>query len=274
VAPPTPARGAPPPRHALETPRALADRLRGWARATAAEAALRPTLPAVRNEASAPASDAIGATRIALAHAAHRALARRQLLCALRETPYGSVAANVAIERALREAWQVPADAEWYAGRAIIVTRNDYAAGLFNGDVGLCLIDDADHLQVWFEAAPGRGAALRAFAPNALPQHESAFAITIHKSQGSEYADVAVLLPPDADNRILSRQLLYTAVSRARSRVELWASDAVLRAALAHPIERQGGLRERLLAGTTGVDPIAKNTAITPAASPQLGFEF
>jgi exodeoxyribonuclease V alpha subunit len=83
--------------------------------------------------------------------------------------------------------------------------------------------------------------------------HESAFAITIHKSQGSEYGDVAVLLAPDADNRILSRQLLYTAVSRARRRVELWASEAVLQAALRRPVEREGGLRERLLGAMSTV---------------------
>ena len=74
-----------------------------------------------------------------------------------------------------------------------------------------------------------------------------AYATTIHKSQGSEYDRAAVLLPPDSENRILSRQLLYTAVSRARHGVELWAAPAALETALRRPIARQGGLRERLL---------------------------
>ena len=90
---------------------------------------------------------------------------------------------------------------------------------------------------------------MRAFAPGGLPDHRGAFAVTIHKSQGSEYDHVALLLPPEADNRILSRQLLYTGASRARHTLELWATAAALAAALATPITRAGGLRQRLQAG-------------------------
>jgi len=82
--------------------------------------------------------------------------------------------------------------------------------------------------------------------PNELPDHDLSYALTIHKSQGSEYNHVAVLLPPDGDNRILSRQLLYTAVSRAKIGVELWSSEASLNNALRKVIERAGGLRQRL----------------------------
>jgi exodeoxyribonuclease V alpha subunit len=188
------------------------------------------------------------AERTALVRAAIATLARRQLLCALREGPFGAVALNAAIERQLRKAWHVGEARTWYAGRAVMITHNDYAAGLFNGDVGLCLADANGALRVWFEAAAGaETGALRSFAPNTLPVHETAFAMTIHKSQGSEYAAVAVVLPPDADNRILSRQLLYTAVSRAREQVELWTTPAALRAALRRPVKRQSGLRARLV---------------------------
>jgi exodeoxyribonuclease V alpha subunit len=124
-----------------------------------------------------------------------------------------------------------------------MVTRNDYGSGLFNGDVGLCLRGADGELRVWFEAADG-GA--RAFAPAALPAHEPAWAITIHKSQGSEYGEVAVLLPPDPEHRILSRQLLYTALSRARHAVEIWGPRASLENALARAVPRNGGLRDRL----------------------------
>jgi exodeoxyribonuclease V alpha subunit len=150
---------------------------------------------------------------------------------------------------------------------------------LFNGDVGLCLFDESRRPQVWFESAQtGRrgapAAGLRSFSPSTLPLHEPGFAITIHKSQGSEYDHVAVLLAPDEGNRILSRQLLYTAVSRARRRVELWSSDAVLRAALDRPVEREGGLRERLL-GMPTRKPNVPRAATAPAlAQGQLGFEF
>ncbi len=86
----------------------------------------------------------------------------------------------------------------------------------------------------------------RSFSPRALPAFETAWAMTIHRSQGSEYDEVAVLIPPDPKHRILSRELAYTAVSRARKRAQLWASADSLRAAVAQPVVRRSGLRERL----------------------------
>ena len=176
------------------------------------------------------------------ASAALRKLADRQLLCALRDGSYGADAINAAIESHLRLRWQVPADTVWYPGRVVMITRNHYGAGLFNGDLGLCLRDGEGRLHVWFESEAGA----RAFAPGALPAHDPAWAITIHKSQGSEYGHVAVLLPPDPEHRILSRQLLYTGLSRAKRSVEVWGPQASLDAALARAVRRAGGLRERL----------------------------
>lgn len=252
-------------RHA-ETTRQLGDRLGQHAAAIAAEAALRAHLPDDDDASS-------GVVRGALAVLAHR-----QLLCALREGEFGSIGVNAALERLLRRAWHVGAGTDWYAGRSVIITRNDYSVGLYNGDVGLCLADSNGHLRVWFGTGRdqvGSDAAMRSFAPTALPEHETAFAITIHKSQGSEYDQVAVLLPPETGNRILSRQLLYTAVSRARRGVELWASDAALAAALAHPIVRQGGLRERLGGAAAASPPEPAPPLVTAKASgPQLGFDF
>jgi exodeoxyribonuclease V alpha subunit len=227
--------------HPVESSRQLRSRLSAWASALATEEDLRPRL----SGSPTAVADPVDTARTAL-----DALARRQLLCALREGPFGALAINALLERTLRKEWNVADSTLWYSGRAIMITHNDYAAGLFNGDVGLCLADAHGQLRVWFEAAPdaraGAASGLRSFVPNMLPVHETAFAITIHKSQGSEYDHVAVLLPPDADNRILSRQLLYTAVSRARQHVELWTCTAALSAALARPIERVGALRERL----------------------------
>ncbi|HET9033324.1 MAG TPA: exodeoxyribonuclease V subunit alpha [Dokdonella sp.] len=188
------------------------------------------------------------------------ALRQRQLLCALREGAFGSEAVNAILERMLSHEVDGFSAATWYPGRVVMITRNDAAAGLFNGDVGVCLRDDNDQLRVWFEVTvredktastdiandtPGLQRRAIDFEPGSLPEHKGAFAVTIHKSQGSEYDQVAVLLPPDADNRILSRQLLYTAVSRARQSVEIWGSDAVLDAALATPVRRAGGLAAR-----------------------------
>lgn len=175
------------------------------------------------------------------------ALAGQQLLCALRRDAFGATAINARLETQLRKAWKVPADEVWYPGRAVLITRNDYDSGLFNGDVGLCLADEGGQLRVWFETALADGSAgMRSFAPGTLPAHEGAFAVTIHKSQGSEYARVAVVLPPDTENRILSRQLLYTGVSRAKQKVEIWAAHASLQAAISTPVRRMGGLASKL----------------------------
>ena len=210
---------------------------------------IRPGLPAHR-----AAPEEAGSERSTLAVQALHALARRQLLCALREDAFGALVLNAWIEQHLKQAWDVPADRVWYPGRAVLVTRNDYATRLYNGDVGLCLADAEGALRVWFEATTADGQpAARSFAPGTLPAHEGAFAITIHKSQGSEYDEVAVLLPPDPDSRILSRQLLYTGLSRARQTAWLWSSEASLEAALARPVQRTGGLGDRL-AGAPCVD--------------------
>ena len=172
----------------------------------------------------------------------------RQLLCALREGPFGAEQVNARLEALFRQAAGDGAAGEWYPGRAVMITRNDAASGLFNGDIGLCLRDSAGRLSVWFEGASGleEGNGPRAFAPDALPSHEGAFAITVHKSQGSEYGHVAVLLPPDTDNAVLSRPLLYTAATRARKTLALWCTEPVLQAALAARTTRSSALPQRL----------------------------
>ncbi|KRE87539.1 exodeoxyribonuclease V subunit alpha [Rhodanobacter sp. Soil772] len=176
-------------------------------------------------------------------------LRQLQILCALRDGPFGAQGLNDLIARRLAARFGIDGSRAWYHGRPVIVTRNDYARGLFNGDVGIAL-EGAEGLRVWFELSDRDGnAGLRSYSPRALPAHDSAWAITIHRSQGSEYHDVAVLLPPDPDNRVLTRELVYTAISRAKAHVEIWTTDDSLRAALARPIQRQGGLRERLTPG-------------------------
>ncbi len=175
-----------------------------------------------------------------------RVLRSRQLLCALREGPFGATGANTALERQLATALQPEAatageGAPWYPGRRILITRNDPASGLFNGDIGLCL-RGPDRLRVWFDGEEGP----RVFEIAELPAHESAFALTVHKAQGSEYEEVAVLPPPRADHPLLSRQWFYTAISRTRHRVEIWGSEAVITAAITSPARRVSGLGPRL----------------------------
>lgn len=223
---------------AVDDADALRRTLTGWCEALA-ELPIRPVLPERHNENH--------EARAGYAVQALRALARRQLLSALREDSFGALALNAWIEQRLKRAWGVPEDRVWYPGRAVLITRNDYTARLYNGDVGLCLAEADGSLRVWFETTTAEGhASARSFAPGTLPAHEGGFAITVHKSQGSEYDLAAVLLPPDPDHRILSRQLLYTGLSRAKRQVELWATTPSLLAALAQPIERMGGLVDRL----------------------------
>ena len=122
----------------------------------------------------------------------------RQLLCALREGPFGAAGLNAAVEARLAPALAGECDApsahaaSWYPGRRILVSRNDPGIGLFNGDVGLCLRDE-EGLRVWFPGADGMP---RVFSLAALPPHQPAFALTVHKAQGSEYREVAVVPPP------------------------------------------------------------------------------
>ncbi|MCE3002316.1 MAG: exodeoxyribonuclease V subunit alpha [Xanthomonadaceae bacterium] len=191
----------------------------------------------------------------AQAAAALAALRRMQLLCALREGPFGADAANALLVERLRDRFGVAGRGTSFGGRALLVTHNDHARRLYNGDVGLELEAPDGRVWAWFPARAGDGGAgARAIAPAALPPHAAAFALTVHKSQGSEYDAVAVLLPPDAAHPILGRELLYTAVSRARERLCLWATPAALDACLARAPRRGGGLRERLAQASAALD--------------------
>ncbi|WP_395680670.1 exodeoxyribonuclease V subunit alpha [Dokdonella sp.] len=204
---------------------------------------------------------AVAATDVSLAVRLD-ALRRQQLLCALREGPFGAVQVATAIAARLRnwDALSPWAGSPWYPGRAVIITRSDHAARLYNGDVGLCVLvesaNDQPVLQVAFEPTPdasaesvdsGASARVRLFDPGTLPPHEDAFALTVHKSQGSEYDHVAVLLPPDAESPLLVRQTLYTGLSRARRSLELWSVPAATDKAIGTVLRRHGRLAQRVL---------------------------
>ncbi|HWT34635.1 MAG TPA: AAA family ATPase, partial [Paraburkholderia sp.] len=173
------------------------------------------------------------------------ALNRFRILCATRLGARGVDQMNAAMAAQVRRAARVPlaVGAQWFAGRPIMVTRNDYALGLFNGDLGIALPGADGALRVWFRGADG---GLRAVSPAALPPHDTAFALTVHKSQGSEF-DHAVLMLPSTFSRVLSRELVYTAVTRARGRVEVVGARAVLMRAIATPTQRDSGLAARIV---------------------------
>ena len=171
------------------------------------------------------------------------ALARFRILCALREGPFGVSGLNRFIEEILREAGKILEQGPWYRGRPVMVTRNDYSLELFNGDVGVLWPDPASgQPRAWFaDATTG----VRAVLPLRLPEHETAFAMTVHKSQGSEFAEVLLLLP-DRASPVLSRELIYTGLTRASERAEVWFTEPVLRDALARRATRTSGLRDQL----------------------------
>lgn len=166
---------------------------------------------------------------------------RLRVLCAVREGPFGVVALNRRIEQALVQAGVIARAGEVYAGRPVMVTVNEHAQRLYNGDLGLILPDpDAGGaLRVFFETAEG----CRRLLPSRLPPHETVYAMTVHKSQGSEH-DRVILVLPKAESRVLTRELLYTGVTRARSSVTLVASAERLVEAVARPVQRATGLYE------------------------------
>ncbi|MNG88802.1 RecBCD enzyme subunit RecD [compost metagenome] len=123
-----------------------------------------------------------------------------------------------------------------------MVVRNDHGIGLYNGDMGLCLPDETGRLKVWFEQPDG---SLRALLPSRLPPHETVYAMTIHKSQGSEFAHTVLVLP-DSPSPLLTRELVYTGITRAKARLALYGDRALLAQAVRKKTERYSGLAERL----------------------------
>jgi exodeoxyribonuclease V alpha subunit len=165
-----------------------------------------------------------------------------RILCALRRGPYGVAAINELVEDILAGKGLIDPSTPWYHGRPVMVTANDYNQGLFNGDVGIAFADPPGKVRLFF---PATGGGLRSFSPLRLPEHETAYAMTVHKSQGSEFERALLLLPP-ADSEVLTRELLYTAITRARSGVEIWGDEKVFATAVERRTLRKSGIRDAL----------------------------
>jgi exodeoxyribonuclease V alpha subunit len=199
-------------------------------------------LEAVRSRAVAAGLAVAAAAREGAAKDALNALGTFRLLCAHRRGPYG---VSDWSSRVL--AWLSAQDDDLdvqqrdYVGRPLLVTENDYELGLYNGDTGVIVQGATERPTAAFERA---GELLR-FSPLRLSAVETVYAMTIHKSQGSQFDTAAVLLPP-ASSRILSRELLYTAVTRARKDLILVGTEEAVRLAVGRPVARASGLRERL----------------------------
>ncbi|CAE6881366.1 exodeoxyribonuclease V subunit RecD [Pseudomonas marincola] len=182
-------------------------------------------------------------------------------LTAQREGPWGVSGINEALEARFKRRLQVASRERWYAGRAVMVRQNDYALGLFNGDIGICLMTEHG-LRVVFEAEQG----FRPFAPARLPSHDSAFAMTVHKSQGSEFNQVLLALP-EQPSPLLTRSLFYTGITRAKNKVEIWGLPVRLAEAVSTRAERAAGLAERLQNGVQAPAAPVQTPAATPAGN-------
>lgn len=167
-----------------------------------------------------------------------------RILCATRRGPCGVENLNLLAQRILTNAGLITPDSTHYHGRPVLIGTNDYQLRLFNGDVGLILRDPeaGGELRAFFIDTTG---ALRRVLPARLPAHGTSYAMTVHKSQGSEF-DRVLLVLPDRDSPVATRELLYTGLTRARKQVELWAHDEILRTVIERCIQRTSGLRDAL----------------------------
>ncbi|MDF4405462.1 ATP-binding domain-containing protein, partial [Vibrio parahaemolyticus] len=130
-----------------------------------------------------------------------------------------------------------------YAGRPIMISRNDSPLGLFNGDIGIILPDEEGALRAYFQFPDG---SIRGVQPNRLPSHETAYVMTVHKSQGSEFTHTAFVLP-QLYSPVITRELVYTAITRAKKELSLYSNPKILRRAIETPTKRRSGLTRQLV---------------------------
>ncbi len=213
-----------------------------WIPVDIADPTAQYALAPVRDRAVAAGRAVFEAARDGAARDAIEALAAFRVLCAHRRGPQGVATWTARIEGWLAsEVSELGLDGRWYAGRPLLVTENDYELRLYNGDTGVVVQTTPDRVTASFER---RGEILE-FSPTRLSAVETVYAMTIHKSQGSQFDTAAVLLPAPT-SRLLTRELLYTAATRARELLIMAGTEEAVRAAVARPVARASGLRWRL----------------------------
>ncbi len=164
-----------------------------------------------------------------------------KLLCAIRDGEQGLYALNKKIENYLQQKRLINSTVGFYENRPVMMTENNYELGLFNGDVGLVRPNDNNELRIWFD----QKGELKPVLPSSVSGVETVFAMTIHKSQGSEFEKILVILPEKKEIEIITRELLYTAVTRAKKQVIIQASEEVILNASAQSVKRGSGIMER-----------------------------
>jgi exodeoxyribonuclease V alpha subunit len=182
----------------------------------------------------------------------HKALElfnRFRILCAVKFGVLGVIEINRLTEKILNRNDLIELDNlstyPWYRGRPVLISRNDYSLELFNGDIGITMPEPdskTKDLYVYFSGISGK---LRRFLPHRLPEHETAYAMTVHKSQGSEFEKVLLILP-DQDYPVLTRELLYTGITRAKSHISIWGKEEIIKTTILRKINRNSGLKDAL----------------------------
>jgi exodeoxyribonuclease V alpha subunit len=168
----------------------------------------------------------------------YNAFNRFQVLCANREGKNSVVDINSRVEQKLAQLGKIQIAGFWYVGRPVMVTQNNPLLHLYNGDIGLCLPDSNGRLLVFFPRPDG---SVASYLPSRITQCETVFAMTIHKSQGSEFEEVLIVLPEQI-NPVLTKELLYTAITRAKQKVKLVANKDIFTATVQQKISRVTGL--------------------------------
>jgi exodeoxyribonuclease V alpha subunit len=176
---------------------------------------------------------------------AFQAFGRFRVLCAVRQGPFGVDAVNEAIIHILWRARLIGAAERWFPGQPVLITRNDYRLRLFNGDIGLVVRDGQEGSTGTTVLFPSEGGTFRRIHPMRLPDHETVYAMTVHKSQGSEFDHILMVLPPVA-SPVLTRELIYTGLTRAVRRVDVWGDRGVFIQAAGRRTDRASGLRDAL----------------------------
>ena len=169
---------------------------------------------------------------------------RFKILCAVNKGEFGVDAVNNLAESVLAQKRLINLSAKWYRGRPVLIKGNNYSLGLFNGDIGIIMAgqETDDNVYAFFHGNSGRA---RKFRPGILPEHDTAYAMTVHKSQGSEFEEVVLVLP-EKDSPVLSRELIYTGLTRTTGKITLLGTESVMRAAISRKTERASGLRDAL----------------------------
>lgn len=166
-----------------------------------------------------------------------------KVLCAIRESGQGLYAINIKIEKYLQQKKLIKVTGEFYENRPIMISNNNYELGLFNGDVGIVRHDENGELKVFFEEK----SELKSFLPAFISNAETVYAMTIHKSQGSEFDKVLIVLPAKEDIQIVTRELLYTAVTRAKNKVIIQGNELIILQAANSFVKRGSGIVQRFI---------------------------